>query len=518
MPVKLAPVQRQTLVERVRLVGVIAAERKATVAAQMPGRVVSVAVQEGDAVAAGDLLVSLFDGDARMRVAAAEAEVRRARARMQSARTDTQIVSTEAHTTEAQAAEDLRIAEARLEQARSELRLAEERSGGEVAVAKAELEAAQSQLRLLQAGSRSEEVERARAEVEGAKVAVASARRDADQAKRDWERKRDLGERDFIPRRDVENAERDWQQAKAEVALAESRLRNLEAALRQLEAGPRPEEVAQARAQVQAAEERLRNATRNDALLAQKRQEIAAAQAQVNRARKALEAARAADHRVRKSEHETRVVRSELEAAEANLRLARADLEKLQIYAPMAATVASRDVNPGEMIQPGQALLTLIDTRSLYLNATVSDHDVSRIRVGQPVEVRFEALKGRVFPGQVQEILPPTSPQERNFHAKIRLERREPSIQTGMLATGSGIVARHQNVLTIPEAAFLASAPDSHEGTVYVVEDGVARRRSVGVAARIDGMWVVREGLKEGEQVVVDGQAMLKDGRPVRVR
>jgi len=232
----------------------------------------------------------------------------------------------------------------------------------------------------------------------------------------------------------------------------------------------------------------------------------------------ALEAARAADHRVRKSEHETRVVRSELEAAEANLRLARADLEKLQIYAPMAATVASRDVNPGEMIQPGQALLTLIDTRSLYLNATVSDHDVSRIRVGQPVEVRFEALKGRVFPGQVQEILPPTSPQERNFHAKIRLERREPSIQTGMLATGSGIVARHQNVLTIPEAAFLASAPDSHEGTVYVVEDGVARRRSVGVAARIDGMWVVREGLKEGEQVVVDGQAMLKDGRPVRVR
>jgi RND family efflux transporter MFP subunit len=518
VPVVVADVKRRALTETVKVVGTLVAERKVKVAAEISGRVVSVAVDEGEKVGAGQVVVSLFDRDARMRVAAAEAELRTAKQRVGSADADVEIVSADTSLTESQAAEQLRVAQARLEQAKNDVKLTEEKVEGDVALAKANLAASQAKLKLLKAGARPQDIEYAKAQVDGAKTGVTSAELAAQRAQRVAQRKRGLADRGFLPVQDAENAENDYEQAKAGVLYAQTQLRALEQALKLLEAGARPEEIEQTQAEVQAAQESVRAAEKNRGLIAQKKQEVSAAEAEVSRAQKTLDAAKRGGARVRKTQQDVQVVRSSVSLAEANLRMANEELKKTVIRSPISGAVAARHVQPGETVMAGQPLLEIVDHNSLYLEATVSDRDVLKIAVGQRMDIQFEALKGRIFEGLAQEILPPADSTGRNFRVKILLTRKESLLHVGMLATGTIAVEPRSDALTVPVSALLADTPGATEGEVFVVENNTARKRQVILGARIGEIVEARGGLSEGEQVVIEGQPMLKDGRRVRAQ
>ncbi len=518
VPVTVADVKRRALTETVKVVGTLVAERKVKVAAEIGGRVVSVAVDEGEKVGAGQVVVRLFDRDARMRVAAAEAELRTAKQRVGSADADVEIVSTDTRLTESQAAEQLRVAQARLEQAKNDVKLTEEKVEGDVALAKANLAAAAAKLKLLKAGARPQDIEYAKAQVDGAKTSVASAELAAQRAQRVAQRKRGLADRGFLPVQDAENAENDYEQAKAGVLYAQTQLRALEQALKLLEAGARPEEIEQTQAEVQAAQESVRAAEKNRGLIAQKKQEVASAEAEVRRAQKTLDAAKHGGARVRKTQQDVQVVRSSVSLAEANLRMANEELKKTVIRSPISGTVTARHVQPGETVMAGQPLLEIVDHNSLYLEATVSDRDVLKIGVGQRMTIQIEALKGRTFEGLVQEILPPADSTGRNFRVKIALPRKESLLHVGMLATGTIAIEPRSDALTVPVAALLADAPGATEGEVFVIENNTARKRQVILGARIGEIVEVRGGLSEGDKVVIEGQPMLKDGRRVQIK
>lgn len=517
VPVAVAPVRRGTLEERVALVGVLAAERKTAVAAQSTGRVVAVAVREGDAVQAGQALVMLDDEEARMRVAAAEAEVRAARERAGIAESDVRIVEIDTRVTEAQAAGNVRVARARLEQARADLAVTRERIAGEIAIAKAQLASEQAKLRLLQAGPRPQELARARAELEGATVSVSSAEREAALVQKEWERKQGLAKKGFLPRKELEDAESALQQAHLNVERAQAQQRSLAEAVRLLEGGARAEEIEQARAQVCAAEESLRLAQKNQSAVKQKEQAVAAAEAELASAEETLAAARRGDVRVHRGRQERSAVESAVALAEANLRLAREAHTRLSISSPIAGVVTKRHVEPGETVLPGQALLEVADPASLYFDAAVADRGAPRVRAGQPVDLTFDGLKERRLTGRVQQLLPPTDSQRRDFRLRVSLATDDPQLRLGMLGSGSIRVDRHANVILAPVAALLESKGDADPPAVFVVRNGCAYRRPVTLGARSNTEVVVLSGLRAGDVVVTEGQTMLRDGRRVSV-
>ena len=261
------------------------------------GRVISVTVQAGDTVAAGDLLVAL---DA----AAAQATVAQARAAFD----------------------------------RVQANLAELQAGPRpqaVAATQAKLEAAQAHLEQLTEGARPDEIAAAQAELD-----AAQARYDAL-----------YGEPDI-----------------AVVAAARAQVQQAQAVLDRLLNPATAGQIAEAEAQVRSAQAEL------DLLMAAARTEaVAAATATVAEAASVLQQAEAA-------------------------------LANTELRAPFDGTVAALDIDLGEMVIVGQAALTLADLNRLQAETTdLSERDVVRVKVGQPVNVTVDAL-GQEIPGRVARI------------------------------------------------------------------------------------------------------------------
>lgn len=106
----------------------------------------------------------------------------------------------------------------------------------------------------------------------------------------------------------------------------------------------------------------------------------------------------------------------ELNIARDDLRVSLAELEKLTIRAPIASTVLQVNAKAGELAAPTsrQPLLILGDLSRLRVRAELDEHDIGKIKLGDPVVVRADAFPGRTFSGSVSSIAPLVQPAHLN--------------------------------------------------------------------------------------------------------
>jgi membrane fusion protein, multidrug efflux system len=140
------------------------------------------------------------------------------------------------------------------------------------------------------------------------------------------------------------------------------------------------------------------------------RAEAIGAEAAVERSRAALAVSRAqavaADRR--RGELAAAVAAAEAERARAQsaLDLARRDEADTLVRAPVAGVVGDRKVNPGDYIEPGARLLTVVPSRGLYVTANFKETQTPRLLVGQPATVKVDALPGVLLRARVQSVSP----------------------------------------------------------------------------------------------------------------
>jgi multidrug efflux pump subunit AcrA (membrane-fusion protein) len=117
----------------------------------------------------------------------------------------------------------------------------------------------------------------------------------------------------------------------------------------------------------------------------------------------------------------------------------------------------------------------------------------------------------------VSSISPVVEADNRSVEVIVKISNPKEELRTGMFARGEIEVRREARALVIPRSSFMADEEGSTSGGVFVAEGGRALRRSVRIAdSRKDLLWV-REGLKEGDLVIVQVGPALKEGAPVRV-
>jgi membrane fusion protein (multidrug efflux system) len=104
-----------------------------------------------------------------------------------------------------------------------------------------------------------------------------------------------------------------------------------------------------------------------------------------------------------------------LHAADARVAAARAARDQIalqlsytRLLAPAAGVVAKRSVEPGQLVQPGQPLMTVVPTRDVWVTANLKETDIDRVAVGQPVEFTVDGYPGRSFRGRVESLSPAT--------------------------------------------------------------------------------------------------------------
>jgi multidrug resistance efflux pump len=112
-------------------------------------------------------------------------------------------------------------------------------------------------------------------------------------------------------------------------------------------------------------------------------------------------------------------------------------LERTEVRAPLAGTVGAVDVREGELVVAGQLVVTLGDLWTLWVETTDLDEtDVTKVQVGQQVDVSFDALPEQVFVGEITRISPMAAPGSGgvNYTAVVVLDEVDPAVRWGMTA------------------------------------------------------------------------------------
>lgn len=348
----------------VRAAGKVIPAQEADLAFSTSGQVRTVPIAVGDTVKAGDLLVALDSTDADAGVVEAQAALFHAQANldeMQAGPRTQEVTAAEAR---------VQAAQARLDQ------LSTPASESEIAAARSSLAAAQAALQQLSAGPRQGERIAALADLSNAEAVLKQAQSAYDQVKD----RNDVG---MLPQsRDLQQATNNYEAAQARYDL--------------LFAGPEADAVAAGRAQVQQAQAAL------DRLLTPATpSQVAEAEAQVRSAQAELDLLQAGAR-----DQTLAVAAVAITEAEAALRRAQSSQDATAIRAPFAGTITGLSVSPGEMVQPGQVVLTLADLARLRVETTdLSERDVTRVAVGRPVTVIVQSSNDQL-PGQVAAIAP----------------------------------------------------------------------------------------------------------------
>ena len=215
---------------------------------------------------------------------------------------------------------------------------------------------------------------------------------------------------------------------------------------------------------------------------------------------------------------------AEVGVAQARLAVSQQALDDLQIRAPFAGVVISKDAQPGETVSPISAgggftrtgIATIVDMDSREIEVDVNEAYINRVRDDQPVEAVLDAYPDWKVPGRVISIVPTADRQKATVRVRIAFGQLDPRILPDMgikvrfleeRADGAG-----ETSLKVASSAVVRSDGDS---IVWVVRDGKVERRSVRLGDEQDGQVIVLDGLQGGEAVVVNPPRRLRHGAPV---
>jgi len=256
------------------------------------------------------------------------------------------------------------------------------------------------------------------------------------------------------------------------------------------------------------------------------RAEVAEAQARLAEARRRLRVARSAGARTNVPETEVRARESEVRVAEAALQHLQAEARRYQgrverhvVRAPFAGVISRRHAELGEWLEPGAAIAELVDVDNLRVELEVPQDAFRRLGEGATLEVSIGSDGGKLRPARIDSVVPVTDLGARTFRLRARVPDGA-AAQAGMSARGALRVRTGERGLVVPLDA-LNRYPEGRV-TVWVVrrgEDGArVREQRVRTGVRFGGRVELRSGVEAGMEVVVSGNAALRDGQRVAPR
>ncbi len=214
------------------------------------------------------------------------------------------------------------------------------------------------------------------------------------------------------------------------------------------------------------------------------------------------------------SEGDFEKIQYDLEALQASYNLASLELDYTQIRAPIEGVVSERYVRLGNTIEVGEPLFRVTSFDPLVAYLHVPEREYRQISPGQPVAIDIDALAGQRSIADVTRVSPIVDPETGTFKITVEISDEQRRIKPGMFARLSIVYDRHENALQVPRSALVE---DAGESSVFVVEEGVAKRRLVETGFSQQGMVEITSGISDGDDVVTIGQVGLKDDATVTV-
>lgn len=182
-----------------------------------------------------------------------------------------------------------------------------------------------------------------------------------------------------------------------------------------------------------------------------------------------------------------------------------------EIRAPFSGLIIERAVKNAQFVTNGTRLFRISDFTPLLCPIQLPEKELRQVHQGQRAVVGVEAYPDLEFTAKVLRINPVVDAGTGTFRVTLEVDGRD-RLRPGMFGTVRLETAVHENALTMPKVALVL---ESVGDTVYVFDDGVARRRDVELGFEHGDTVEVSSGLEEGDQVIVVGQDSVSDGATV---
>jgi RND family efflux transporter MFP subunit len=202
--------------------------------------------------------------------------------------------------------------------------------------------------------------------------------------------------------------------------------------------------------------------------------------------------------------------------ADVRARLASAEkqLASTLVRSPISGAVSKREVDPGDVVQVGNPLFTIVDLSSLRLEATVPAEEIDRIKVGTPVEFTVSGYKRR-FTGRIERVNPAVDPATRQVRIYVGIPNVEQALVSGLYAEGR-VATDARKAVAVPTSAV------DRRGTAPVIHRLKGAKVEVipvqlGVRDETADLVEVHSGVAQGDTVLLGSAQGIAQGTPVRV-
>lgn len=213
---------------------------------------------------------------------------------------------------------------------------------------------------------------------------------------------------------------------------------------------------------------------------------------------------------------------SELALAQATINQAHAASESAAarlrysiIQAPKSGTLIMRNVEAGDGVVPGKVLMSLSPTGDIQLLVQIDEKNIKWLHVNQMALASADAYPNQKFQAQLVAINPRIDLQRGSVEVKLTVKNPPIELKQDMTVSVDIEANRIDNALLIPVSAvhdFATQAP-----WVFLIQEGVAQKRLIGLGIESQGLVQVLSGLSAGDWVVPVQSAQVHDGLPVRV-
>lgn len=202
-----------------------------------------------------------------------------------------------------------------------------------------------------------------------------------------------------------------------------------------------------------------------------------------------------------------------LQQARAGVALARARWGYARLSAPVAGTLIARQVEVGDVVQPGRSLMTLSPLGDTQIVAQIDERLLKWLQVGQSARVSADAFPQHRFTARLVYINPGVDPQRGSVEVKLRVDQPPDYLRQDMTVSVDIATNHRTQVLQVPEKFLLGDG--SGPFWVYRLQGGRASRVEVMPGMRAEGWVEIEQGLHDGDVVVTSETSSLRDGQRV---
>jgi RND family efflux transporter MFP subunit len=225
-------------------------------------------------------------------------------------------------------------------------------------------------------------------------------------------------------------------------------------------------------------------------------------QADYNRIKKVYDAGGVSEQVLRQTEAQYLVQKETLDNLASHVRL----------YSPIDGVVTQTGEEEGNLFTQ-TPILEIMQMDKLKVRVSISEQYYSAVKVGTPVAISVDILPGESFEGRVSLIYPAIDPATRTFTAEVTIPNPGGRLRPGMFARSTINMGDKPGVM-VPDVA-VQKQVGSNDRYVYVIEEGVAHRRTVTPGRQIGDRIDVSEGVAPGEMVATTSFSRLSDGAKI---